>query len=64
MPTCAVPTSSTWRGSRKIHFVANTYENVDNDGSYELYGDLIIKGITKRIKLEVEFGGVVKIPGK
>jgi polyisoprenoid-binding protein YceI len=47
---------------KEIHFIANTYENVDNDGSYELYGDLIIKGITKRIKLDVEFGGVVKDP--
>ncbi len=47
---------------KEISFVANTYEKVDNDGSYELYGDLTIKGITKRIKLDVEFGGVVKDP--
>ncbi len=47
---------------KEISFVANTYEKVDNDGSYELYGDLTIKGITKRIKLYVEFGGVVKDP--
>ena len=47
---------------KEITFTANTYEKVDNDGSYELYGDLTIKGITKRIKLDVEFGGVVKDP--
>jgi polyisoprenoid-binding protein YceI len=47
---------------KQITFIANTYENVDNDGSYELYGDLTIKGITKRIKLDVEFGGVVTDP--
>lgn len=47
---------------KQISFVANTYESVDNDGSYELYGDLTIKGITKRIKLDVEFGGIVKDP--
>ncbi len=47
---------------KEITFTANTYENVDNDGSYELYGDLTIKGITKRIKLDVEFGGVMKDP--
>ena len=47
---------------KEISFIANTYENVDNDGSYELYGDLTIKGITKRIKLDVEFGGVIKDP--
>ena len=46
----------------QIHFIGNTYEVVDNDGSYELYGDLIIRGISKRIKLDVEFGGVIKDP--
>src|SRR6266545_2736444 len=45
---------------KEINFTANTYENVDNDGSYELYGELTIKGIKKQIKLDVEFGGVVK----
>jgi polyisoprenoid-binding protein YceI len=47
---------------KEITFSANTIEKVDNDGSYELYGDLTIKGITKRIKLDVEFGGIVKDP--
>ena len=47
---------------KEITFTANTYEKVDRDGSYELYGDLTIKGISKRIKLDVEFGGVVKDP--
>ena len=46
----------------QIKFVATKYENVDNDGSYELYGDLTIRGITKNVKLDVEFGGVVKDP--
>ena len=44
----------------QVKFAATKYENVDNDGSYELYGDLTIKDITKNIKLDVEFGGVVK----
>ena len=47
---------------KEITFTANTYENVDSDGSYELWGDLTIKGITKKIKLDVEFGGVAKDP--
>ena len=47
---------------KQINFTGNTYEQVDNDGSYELYGDLTIRGITKRIKLDVEFGGVVRDP--
>ena len=48
---------------KQIHFLGNTYEKVDNDGSYTLYGDLTIKDITRQIKLDVEFGGVMKDPG-
>jgi len=44
----------------QIKFTATKAESVDNDGSYELYGDLTIRDITKSIKLDVEFGGVVK----
>jgi polyisoprenoid-binding protein YceI len=47
---------------KQISFKGNTYEKVDNDGSYTLYGDLTIKGISKQIKLDVEFGGVMKDP--
>ncbi len=46
----------------ELKFVATKYENIDNDGSYELYGDLTIKEITRSIRLDVEFGGVVKDP--
>lgn len=46
----------------QIHFIGNTYEKVDNNGSYTLYGELTIKDITKQIKLDVEFGGVMKDP--
>ena len=46
----------------KITFKGKAVEPVDNDGSYELYGDLTIKGITKTIELDVEFGGVRKDP--
>lgn len=44
----------------QIKFTATKVESVDNDGSYELYGDLTIRDVTKSIKLDVEFGGVVK----
>lgn len=47
---------------KEITFVSDTIEPVDNDGSYELWGNLTIKGISKKIKLDVEFGGVVKDP--
>jgi len=47
---------------KQITFQANTVENVDQDGSYELWGELTIKGITKKIKLDIEFGGIVTDP--
>ena len=46
----------------QIKFTATKTEPVDNDGSYELYGDLTIRDVTKNVKLSVEFGGVVKDP--
>lgn len=45
---------------QQIKFVATRAESVDNDGSYEMYGDLTIREVTKNIKLSVEFGGVVQ----
>jgi polyisoprenoid-binding protein YceI len=46
---------------KEITFRSNTIEKTDDD-TYELWGDLTIKGITKKIKLEVEFGGIQKDP--
>jgi len=46
----------------QLKFVATKYEAVDNDGSYELYGDLTIRSTTKPVKLDVEFGGIIKDP--
>lgn len=46
----------------QISFLANSYEEVDGDGSFSLWGDLTIKGITKKVKFDVEFGGIVKDP--
>lgn len=43
-----------------LTFTATSFKPVDNDGSFELSGDLTIRDITKNIKLNVEFGGVVK----
>lgn len=45
-----------------LKFVATKYENIDQDGSYDLYGDLTIKDVTRQVKLAVEFGGVAKDP--
>ncbi len=46
----------------EFKFVATKYENADNDGSYEVYGDLTIRGITRTEKFDAEFGGVIKDP--
>ena len=46
----------------QLKFVPTKYENVDSDGDYEVYGDLTIRGITQPVKLDVEFGGVIKDP--
>jgi len=46
---------------KEITFTGNSYEKKGDD-TYELWGDLTIKGITKRIKLDVEFAGVMKDP--
>lgn len=46
----------------RIKFEATRAEAIDNDGSFDLYGDLTIRDVTKNVKLAVEFGGVVKDP--
>ena len=43
-----------------ITFVGTKAENIKADGSYDLHGDITIKGITKNIVVAVEFGGVAK----
>jgi polyisoprenoid-binding protein YceI len=42
-------------------FKGSSVEKADDD-SYTLIGDLTIKDITKQVKLEVEFNGVMKDP--
>jgi polyisoprenoid-binding protein YceI len=46
---------------KQITFIGDSFKKVD-DENYTLYGDLTIKGITKKIKLDVEFGGIMKDP--
>ena len=46
---------------KEITFTSNTIEKTGDD-SYELWANLTIKGITKKIKLNVELGGIEKDP--
>ncbi|MDN3656105.1 YceI family protein [Ferruginibacter paludis] len=45
----------------KINFVATSFLKVDI-ADFELTGDLTLHGVTKPIKLAVEFGGLMKDP--
>ena len=44
-----------------ITFKSNSLKHID-DEEYELNGAMTIKGVTKEVKLEVEFGGIAKDP--
>lgn len=46
----------------QISFTATKYTSIDQDGSYEMTGDLTLHGVTKPVTLSVEFGGVIKDP--
>jgi polyisoprenoid-binding protein YceI len=45
---------------KQITFTASTIGSTAPNGQHELWGELSIKGITKNIKLMVEFGGISK----
>lgn len=47
---------------KEIIFKSTSYEKTKKNGNYSLFGDLTIKGITKRIRLEMESGGILKDP--
>jgi polyisoprenoid-binding protein YceI len=45
----------------QIRFVGNRYEKAGGE-DYKLHGDLTIRGITKPVTVDVEFGGIVVDP--
>ena len=47
---------------KQLNFTSSTIGKPDKDGNHELWGELTIKGITKNVKLMVQFGGLVKDP--
>jgi len=46
----------------RIVFKGKSFEKSGNDDTYVLNGDLEIKGVSKPVKLDVEFGGIMKDP--
>ncbi len=42
----------------QITFTSSTIAAADNGGNHELWGELTIKGITKNVRLFVQFGGI------
>lgn len=47
---------------KQITFVSSTIDHADVYGDQEFWGDITIKGITKKIELNVSLGGVVTDP--
>ena len=47
---------------KKITFTADAISKTGTDASHEMCGELSIKGITKTIKLNVMFGGIILDP--
>lgn len=47
---------------KQITFKANSIESEGDDGLHEMWGNLTMKGITKNIKLQVQFGGMLNDP--
>ncbi|MFL5808395.1 MAG: YceI family protein [Flavisolibacter sp.] len=47
---------------KEITFHANTFVAGKEEGHFELYGDLTMKGIKKEVKLDAEAGGFIKDP--
>ena len=45
----------------KLEFASTSFKKID-DETYELLGDLSLHGVTKAVKLNVEYGGIGKDP--
>ncbi len=47
---------------KQITFTSGTIEKAAVDSNHEFWGELTIKGIARKIKLNVHFGGIIKDP--
>ena len=50
------------RKHKQITFTSSTMGKADAEGNSELWGELTMIGITKNVKLNVQFGGIIKEP--
>lgn len=47
---------------KQIAFTSADIEKADADGNHALWGELTMKGITKKVQLTVQFGGIIIDP--
>jgi polyisoprenoid-binding protein YceI len=50
------------KNHKEITFTSSTIGKADSTGNHELWGELTMKGITKNLKLDVQFGGIANDP--
>jgi polyisoprenoid-binding protein YceI len=50
------------KNHRQITFTSSTIAKAGSDGKHELWGELTMIGITNNVKLDVQFGGIMKDP--
>jgi polyisoprenoid-binding protein YceI len=49
---------------KQLAFVSSSIGNPDHEGNHELWGELTMIGVTRNIKLNLQFGGIVHDPWK
>lgn len=47
---------------KQITFTSSTMGKSGTEGNHELWGELTMKGVTKNLKLNAQFGGILKDP--
>ena len=47
---------------KQITFISSSIGEPDHEGNHELWGELTITGVTKNIKLNLQFGGIAHDP--
>jgi len=45
-----------------LSFTSTKTQNIEDNGDFDLIGDLTIRDVTKSVKFNVEFGGITKDP--